>query len=284
MEDVLSGFRILDEFVNAVSGPAVWMPVRTTPPSTPALGYRDLKTPRRLVEPTVAVDVVRSDEGLTGFVLLSDGARGVPLEKIGETCSALWGKPKAGALRLAKEASSHGTDEAVAALMVYTNVQADEQAVREAVPFPSPASSSGACPDEKRRKIATQIRGQESGNSARMRIAHILLKFDESKEHDSFARRAAPPGRKQSDAESELLEVLEALSTEEKHNLSARFCSEARHRSDCKSALNSRADLGWVEPGHWGKECDAAISDLKVGGLSDIVITQRGAHIFHRLA
>mmetsp|Transcript_54764 Transcript_54764/g.119355 ORF Transcript_54764/g.119355 Transcript_54764/m.119355 type:complete len:116 (-) Transcript_54764:69-416(-) len=112
-----------------------------------------------------------------------------------------------------------------------------------------------------------------------------LLPRDLPKDADAHARRPAQPGRTQSDAERELLALLEELQQCDPKALASRFTAACKEKSDCKSALTTpHADLGWVTPGQWGKDFDAAAFDLQVGALSDVTVTQRGVHVLHRLA
>merc|ERR1719326_2091120 len=100
-------------------------------------------------------------------------------------------------------------------------------------------------PDAKKRRMLPS--GVEVGRPARARIGHVLLRLDNpSAAVDNHARRAAPPGRTQADAEAELLVVLEALLKEDPKQLTNKFAAACRDRSDCKSALTTPlADLGW---------------------------------------
>merc|ERR1712176_1752299 len=99
---------------------------------------------------------------------------------------------------------------------------------------------------------------KEPGKPAKTRVAHILLKVQGVLDSDAQARRPAPAGRTQQDAERELLAILDELASLESKAVGARFAAAARERSDCKSALNTpHSDLGWVNPGQYGKEFDA---------------------------
>eukprot|EP00435_Cladocopium_sp_Y103_P042795 s11_g11.t3 len=87
------------------------------------------------------------------------------------------------------------------------------------------------------------------------------------------------------DGEAQLLKLVEVLLAEyhkgpeagASKRLSAKFAELAREHSDCKSATSGAlSDLGWINQGQHGKDFDAVAFELPVGGLSDIIVTQRG--------
>lgn len=66
--------------------------------------------------------------------------------------------------------------------------------------------------------------------------------------------------------------------------LGARFKALVLKHSECSSALTvPHADLGWLEPGGAEAPFEIAAFDTPLGGLSDVVVTTRGAHLMYRL-
>eukprot|EP00927_Polykrikos_kofoidii_P055279 TRINITY_DN49556_c0_g1_i1.p1 TRINITY_DN49556_c0_g1~~TRINITY_DN49556_c0_g1_i1.p1 ORF type:complete len:934 (-),score=161.44 TRINITY_DN49556_c0_g1_i1:106-2907(-) len=251
--------------------------------TTRGLGCRDMKRPRRLMGLELASQIMLLEQGASCFVLLSGGARDVSDEVVAKAAQMHKGRPRAMCLRVTAEASKMLPDEAVGAICAYVNV--DDEVAHGIGADPSKGS------DPKRRKLdgvgnnAKSSASKEPGKPAKTRLVHILLKFQGSSESDTQARRSAPPNRTQVDAERELVTILETLLKLDPKKLGAAVTALARDKSDCKSALNTpHADLGWVNPGQHGKEFDAAVADLQIGHLSDVVVTPRGAHLIYRLA
>jgi len=212
-------------------------------------------------------------------VLLTDGAANLSDAQVAEAAGAHRARPRATCLRLVLNAAPEA-GEAAGALAMHIGVA---DAGREAA-----AGSGEGRPEAKKRKLSTEAAagagGKDFTRPTRVRLAQVLLKFA-GLAADPHARRPGRQGRTQIEAERELLLLLEALQKEEPKRLGLKFAEACREHSDCKSALNTpHADLGWVNPGQWGKEFDAPAFELPVGGLSDVVITPRGAHILHRLA
>merc|ERR1711879_658396 len=97
---------------------------------------------------------------------------------------------------------------------------------------------------------------------------------------DEFARPGLePPVRTQTDAERELLELLEELMSGDAKTLGSRFKAQVLKRSECASALIPYADLGWIDQGGAEPPLEAAAFATAVGGLSDVVVSSRGAHL-----
>eukprot|EP00929_Paragymnodinium_shiwhaense_P089095 TRINITY_DN49336_c0_g1_i1.p1 TRINITY_DN49336_c0_g1~~TRINITY_DN49336_c0_g1_i1.p1 ORF type:complete len:932 (+),score=239.54 TRINITY_DN49336_c0_g1_i1:158-2953(+) len=256
-----------------------WTPEVRTVRVTRGMGYRDLKQPRRLVGTEVCTEVIKLEAGASSVSLLTDAARCVSDDVVAQAAATHRGRPRAFGLRVVEEASKSFPDEAVGAITMYFNV--DDEVTGGIGADPSKPS------DPKRRKVELEAAkaSKEPGKAAKSRLAHILLKFQGSSDPDTGARRPAPKTRTQQEAERSLLEVLENLLKVDSKALGSRFAAIAREKSDCKSALNTpHADMGWVNPGQMGKEFDAAVADLQVGQLSDVVITPRGAHLIYRLA
>ncbi|CAE8726147.1 unnamed protein product [Polarella glacialis] len=280
-------FRILDELADAasrpVASPAFWMPSGDRSTSvTRALGFRDMKRQRPLVGLELSTEILRLEDGAYCLMLLTDGARSVSEARLGEIASVHGGRPKAACLRIATEGAPGAPGEAVGTISIFLEVGEGAEGSSKAS---TEAAAKALQPDAKKRKVETI----NPGGKRRVRVSSLLLKFEGVGVSDSLARRKAPPGRTQADAERELLQVLEALHAEPKEgeakDLPHRFAAKCSELSDCKSATNKpHADLGWTNEGQFGKEFDAATFDLQVGCLSDIAITPRGAHIFYRLA
>jgi len=282
-----------------------------------ALGLRDLKRPRRLIGHEVAGEVLQLNEGSSCVVLLSDGARRLTEERVAEICKRHFARPRAACVRLASAAEAPD-GEAVGALTMSISVTSEIALASSRQLQSSPAAAAVAdsrqgsvCPESaaKRRRhqagtdgsgadvaapaaaafacaASSGVAKEPGGRPPRIRIAQVLLKYVGIASSDPHARRPAPTTRTQAEAERQLLGLLEGLlSIGDAKSLSARFAEACRELSDCKSAINTpHADLGWVTPGQWGRDFDAVAFELPVGGLSDILVTQRGMHLLHRLA
>eukprot|EP00435_Cladocopium_sp_Y103_P029242 s1913_g7.t1 len=296
------GWEILREAMDAAGRPVtpVWVP----PPEArgvevpSALGLRDLKRPRRLVGLEIASEVLRIEPGSSlCLLLMTDGANSVQPKQMAEAVAAHQGRPKAVATQLAAVASEQlkgAKDEkdpkevSVGVLAAYFSVKALED--------PAVHAEAEAADSKKRKAPSAEVVvGPQPGGGLpnRIRVSHILLKWEALTAHDPSARRAAPKGRLQSDAEKELLKLLQILNAmpqgtpADAKKLSAKFAEHldfegmeglphAAH-SDCNSANNGHlADLGWIVPGQSDKDFEAAAFDLAVGAISDIVISQRG--------
>eukprot|EP00913_Durusdinium_trenchii_P013080 g12280.t1 len=121
------------------------------------------------------------------------------------------GRPKALATQLAAVASEamqgakdeEPKDVSVGILAAYFSVKAVED----------PPVETEA--DSKKRKApsAEVVVGPQPGGGLpnRIRVSHILMKWESLSSHDPMARRAAPKGRLQADAEKELLKLLQIL-------------------------------------------------------------------------
>mmetsp|Transcript_32434 Transcript_32434/g.89699 ORF Transcript_32434/g.89699 Transcript_32434/m.89699 type:complete len:758 (-) Transcript_32434:80-2353(-) len=274
-QDVERAIKILQTAVESASRTGqLWRPadselgVRVTR----ALGLKDLKQPVKLLGSGLGVEVVQL--GLTemaGLVLLTDGAESVSDADIARRCAQhAPGRPRAAALRIAIDGSE-------------------------------------AAPPEKRRKAVTAVcaffggDGSTSVDSSilgpplakrarkpdRVRMSHVLLRWTGLKGEDEFERPGMPQlVRTQAEAERELLMLLEDLLADaQQKTLAARFKAEVLKRSECSTALNvPHADMGWLEPGGAEPALEAVAFETPVGGLSDVVVTSRGAHLMYRLA
>jgi len=297
-QDASRGWEILREVMDAAARPAT--PLWTPPPSSrgvevaSALGLRDLKRPRRLVGLEFSAEIFRIEPGSSCcMLLLTDGGNDITAAQISEAVAEHQGRPKAVATQLAAACHKPGSSKegsespSLGILTAFFSLKAPEEA-------PQPAENEA---DTKKRKapekeVAVVVGPQPGGGMPnRIRVAHILMKWESLTAHDSNACRAARKGRTQADAEKELLKLLQVLNAlphgtpAEGKKLSAKFAELCKAHSDCNSANSGHmADLGWIVPGQSDKDFEAAAFDLPVGAISDIVISQRGAHLIHRLA
>ncbi|CAJ1344260.1 unnamed protein product [Effrenium voratum] len=267
------GLRILAELAEAAAkSGAWWVPTEKAVGVTRALGFRDLKRQRPLVGLELASEVLQLEDGLHFLALLTDGARGLDEVRLAQLAEVHGSRPKAASLRIAADAGKSAPEEAVGVIAVTLQVGVETEA-RER------ASDKG--PEPKKRKVENLT----PGGKRKVRVASLLMKYSGASEADSLARRKAPSGRTQANAEKALMEVLEELAKVQPKELASKFAAMCEAFSDCKSATNKpHADLGWVLEGQFGKEFDAVAFELEVGGLSDIFTTPRGAHILYRLA
>ncbi|CAJ1328356.1 unnamed protein product [Effrenium voratum] len=287
---------IMGEVVDSAARPVaqLWAPAPENRgvSAARAMGLRDLKRPRKLIGLEVVSEVIHVEDNSTVcLMLLTEGMREVSEAQIAEAVTLHKGKPKAACLRIGhsvlesrkKETSSSDQVNAVGALAAYIDVNDDIVT---------------AVNPEKKLKTADGRCMPSAKPPSRIRIAHILVKCQPASgpaPSDPQARRPAPADRTQADAEAQLLKLMEVLldvhrkgpEAGAQKRLSAKFAELAREHSDCKSATSgSLSDLGWISQGQsqQGKEFDAAAFEIPVGGLSDIIVTQRGVHILHRLA
>jgi len=289
---------IMGEVVDAAARPVaqLWAPPADSRGvhAARALGLRDLKRPRKLVGLEIVSEVIHVEDNSTCCImLLTEGMSEVTEAQISEAVTMHKGKPKAACLRVAqaaaaankkKEMSSSEQARAVGALAAFVDVN-DDIIIQ--------ADQAQAT---KKLRTADGRLLPSAKPPSRIRIAHILLKCQPATgiaPSDPQARRAAPPDRSQADAEAQLLKLMEVLLQAYQNGpenaagkrLTTKFAELAKEHSDCKSATTgSLADLGWLTQGQQGKEFDAAAFELPVGGVSDIIVTQRGVHILHRLA
>merc|ERR1719428_1592349 len=115
-------------------------------------------------------------------------------------------------------------------------------------------------------------------------MSHVMLRWAGLKGDDEFQRPGMPvPTRTQAEAEKELLELAEVLlAARDPKTLGARFKAAVLKHSECSTALKvPHADLGWLEPGGAEPSFEVAAFDTALGGLSDVVVTSRGAHLMY---
>lgn len=272
--DVERALQILEVAQESASrGTQLWSPpeVDVGVQVTRALGCKDLKSPARLLSSDLTVEMVQLGVGdMTGLALLAEGAEDLSDVAVAQHMAThAPGRPRAAALRIALEgarlAKEGRRDKRKAISVVCAFFRGESM------------SSGDSAPPAKR---------QRSGYPDRVRMSHILLRWAGIKGGDEFERPGMPaPTRTQAQAERELLELAEKLlAARDPKTLGARFKAMVMKHSECQTALNvPHADLGWLEPGGSEPPFEAAAFDTPLGGLSDVVVTSRGAHLMYRL-
>jgi len=278
--DVERALRTLEVAVETVvRATTIWAPTEAAEPVrvTRALGCKDLKAPVPLLSASLVTECIELEPGCSvGVAMLSDSLQRLSNEEIAQQLQQhAPSRPRAAALRLALQGASDNSGAAVGAICAFF----ERDSGTEGGSFASGGSSG--TPAAKRLKTASS--GSYTG---RVRISHILLRWTGLKGEDEFARPGLEaPTRTQANAERELLELLEDMQTGDTKTLAARFKAHVLKHSECASALNvPYADLGWIEQGEAELALEAAAFATPVGGLSDVVVSSRGAHLMYRLA
>eukprot|EP00928_Gymnodinium_smaydae_P031204 TRINITY_DN22977_c0_g1_i1.p1 TRINITY_DN22977_c0_g1~~TRINITY_DN22977_c0_g1_i1.p1 ORF type:complete len:861 (-),score=206.69 TRINITY_DN22977_c0_g1_i1:59-2641(-) len=272
--DVERAFQTIEVAENTIArGSTLWTPNQADEgvQVTRALGCRDLKFPAPLLTSGLQVECVELTPGaVVGVALLADGANSVPEAEVAQRMARHSpSRPRAAALRIALRGAEQASLSAIGAVCAYFDYDSANGRA---------TSSSVGQPSAKRLKTG--------GKPERVRISHVLLRWAGLKGEDGFARPGLEPAtRTQAEAERELLELLEALLAGDPKTLGTRFKAEVLKKSECASALNvPYADLGWMEPGVSEASLEAAAFDTPIGGLSDVVLSSRGAHLMYRMA
>jgi len=271
VEQAMKLLEIAEETV--VRGTRLWTPAGKNAgvAATRALGCKDLKKPVALLGVDLSVEVAQLDIGESaGLVLITEGAEHVSDAMIARHMAEHSPvRPRAAALRIAADAEAPLSDggarrrEAVSVVCAFMHSE------------PPPGSMS------------TMAKRQRTEKADRVRVSHVLLRWADMKNEDEFQRPDfPPPTRSQAEAERTLLEMAEELlRAGQPKTLKDRFKAKVLKHSECSTALNvPHADLGWVEPGGAEPPLEMAAFDIPVGGLSDVVVTSRGAHLMYRLA
>lgn len=266
VERALRTLEMAEESV--IRGSVLWTPPEADEAVsvTRALGCKDLKSPVPLLTAGLAAECIEISPGTrVGVALLSDGAAGVTDQEVALQLAAHCpGRPRAAALRLVLSAARQ-TESPTAAICAFLD-------------FESPNGTAVQTPAAKRARLAAK--------PERVRISHILLRWA-GKPEDEFTRPGVPvPTRTQAEAEQELLQYLEEMSDEDPKLIGSRFKELVQKHSECASSLNvPYADLGWIELGGGADaQVEAAAFATPVNGLSDVVVSSRGAHLMYRLA
>lgn len=233
---------------------------------TRALGCKDLKAPVPLLTSSMTAECVNITPGaVVAVAMVSDGLHAIKEVQIAKLLSRHSpSRPRAAALRMALEGSAAAPGEAVSAIAAFYDFDS------------ASSSSSSDSPAAKRAKVA---------KPDKVRISHVLLRWTGLKGEDEFSRPGfPPPTRTQADAEKELLDLLEQLLAGDAKTLGARFKAEVLKRSECGTACNvPYADVGWIDQGGAEPAIEAAAFSTPAGGLSDVCISSRGAHLMYRL-
>jgi len=269
-KDVDRALKTLDVAVETVvRGTTLWSPPEAVEAVqvTRALGCKDLKYPVPLLTSGLAAECIDLEPGkCVGVALLSDALRSVSETDVARQLALhAPARPRAAALRIALQGTDGNQGLAAGAICAYFD-------------YDSASKGSGSSgPAAKRAKTAA---------TTRVRISHILLRWAGMKCEDEFARQGMEiPERTQAAAEKELLELLEELTAGDPKTLGSRFKAQVLKRSECATALNvPYADLGWIEQGGAEAPLEAAAFATPIEGISDVVVSTRGAHLMYRLA
>merc|ERR1712224_802402 len=117
---------------------------------------------------------------------------------------------------------------------------------------------------------------------ATLRVLHILCKHQDSKRTVSRRTGKSTEHVTRNDAYHILGGILSRLRNFEGDELKEAFQDEARANSDCAS-YKKGGDLGDFKTGDMQKSFEVATLELPVGGLSDIVESDSGAHLLLRI-
>ena len=118
-------------------------------------------------------------------------------------------------------------------------------------------------------------------NSGKIRCRHIILKHVGVKNATDNVRRRSIT-RSQDEAEKKMRETLLKILEDQSH-----FPKIAREISECQSCLKGgldAGDLGWFRKGKMNKQFEAVAFALKIGQISDLVVSESGVHVIQRLA
>jgi len=261
----------LAETTTARGGAPIWTPAEEDMALsvTRALGCSDLKSPVPVLTPGLVTQVLELDvRSGAALVMLSDGARALTEKQIADQVHRHRGRPRAAALQLASDAHKTAEEEAVCTICAY---------------FEMPnGKAAGSMPEAKKAKLASGASGKVP---ERVRVSHILLRWTGIKETTKERPGFPSKERTQVEAEVELLRLLEELLAGDLKTRALRFKAAVVKWSECPSALNvPHADMGWFERGTTDPTLEAAAFGLGVGDISDIVVSQMGAHLMYRLA
>jgi len=260
VERALRTLEVAEETITR--GTALWVPPAEDEPVsvTRALGCKDLKTPVPLLSAGLVAECVEVEPGTClGLALLPGSMRAVTNEEIARELARHGpARPRAAALRLALSGAAKNAGAAVGVICGFLESE----------------------------PVAAAKRARTS-KPERVRISHILMRWAGMKGEDEFGRPGMElPTRTQAAAEAQLLELLEELlAKDDPKTLGTRFKSLVVKHSECSSALTvPYADLGWIDQGSAEPPLEAAAFAIAVGGLSDVVVSSRGAHLMYRLA
>jgi hypothetical protein len=262
--------RFLEDAVDVLSSPKQATGVLEAVPVTRAIGLRDLKKPRSIVQSVPHFDIVQLDRvGSYKFMLVSTATAVLSNKELVARVQSFPRQPKIASLILAQDAASkHKECRAPRCASLASAVVGVFDVDNEKAPEP---------PTKKART--------DTGD--KIRCLHILLKHKDLKlvkDPESVSRlRGKTVTRTLPQAERELLDLQRKLAVDP--NI---FHTLARKHSECDSALQpgiNSGDLGWVAPGTFGNPTfEEAMFALKPYEVSDIVSTPRGLHLIQRIA
>lgn len=262
---------------SAVRGTQLWLPAEADVGMhvTRALGCKDLKSPVKLLSSELSVEIIMLGcNEISGLALVTEGAERLTDPMVARRMAEhAPGRPRAAALRIATDGAKLAADSTDGKRKrgITTAVCAYFRGESAGDTF-----GSGANPAKR----------LKTGLPERVRVSHVLLRWAGLKGGDEFERPGMkPPTRTQAQAELELLNLAEGLlMAREPKTLGARFKAMVLKHSECNTALNvPHADLGWLDPGGAEPPFEVAAFDTPLGGLSDVVVTSRGAHLMYRL-
>ncbi len=164
-----------------------------------------------------------------------------------------------------------GGQEAFAKLLVKQNL--DERALRQSIEngrrldaMVEKITSGAAEPTEDMIESFFKEHAGDYRRPAQAQVQHILIKADpDDKENRAVAR-------------SRLMAICKKIKD------GSDFSDQATIHSDCPSGKRSGGALGWVARGSMIPVIDRAVFDMEVNGISGIVETPLGCHVFRKTA
>jgi NIMA-interacting peptidyl-prolyl cis-trans isomerase 1 len=105
----------------------------------------------------------------------------------------------------------------------------------------------------------------------RYRLHHVLVAWQEARKNATRATRSHREA-------AELAERIRKQADRDPDDL----CQLARKYSDDPSNRDACGDLGWIEPGMLAPEIEAVVFKLRPGGVSPVVESPYGFHVFWR--
>lgn len=233
--------------------------------TTRGLGLRDLRTLSAIVkmEPEAACWHVPTDKECR-LALLCGATAALDDAKLVSSSKSLQRQPRAAALKWCLDADpSAPSTGAVCIRFNAKGTRRDEAAASQAA---------------KRQKVA--------GQPDAIMLRHILIKHNQLKTADPFARRDGG-ARTMGEAEARALDALERLQAAGNASASQLlFLQLCRELSDCQTADQPgqlTGNMGWVARGEQEAAFEEAAFVLEPNEFSDVIATSRGIHVVQRL-